>query len=482
MKTRRPWRAVLILVGTCSILFSGVSSASATPSIATTASPNITLGAGTLTDSATVSGRVSPVAGATVDFRLYGPNDATCTGAPAAQSLNVPYPVAGGAVTSTPPFAPTQAGTYRWVASYSGDANNVPVTGACGDAGETTVVARATPSIATTASPNITLGAGTLTDSATVSGRVSPLAGATIDFRLYGPNNATCTGAPAAEFLNVPYPVAGGAVTSAPPFPPTQAGTYRWVASYSGDANNMPVTGACGAPNESVVVSGVTPTLTTRATGPVSLGGQIADTAILGGATSPTGTITFKAFGPDDATCSRPPAFTSAPKTVTGNGTYTSDPFTPTIAGTYRWTAAYSGGGANEAKATACNDPGESVLVSPRQVAVGKLTTSLTLNAKPRRDRRLPFRYRFSGSVKFPAGINKAVVCGGTVKLRLRKGTKTVAKGTAAVSKGCTYKKTITIRSTRRTGTKKGKLKVAATFGGHTYLKSSKRSTTVRFF
>jgi len=71
---------------------------------------------------------------------------------------------------------------------------------------------------------------------------------------------------------------------------------------------------------------------------------------------------------------------------------------------------------------------------------------------------------------------------GGTVKLRLRKGTKTVAKGTAAVSKGCTYKKTITIRSTRRTGTKKGKLKVAATFGGHTYLKSSKRSTTVRFF
>ncbi|MBA3747103.1 MAG: hypothetical protein H0W96_06365, partial [Solirubrobacterales bacterium] len=76
---------------------------------------------------------------ATVDFRLFAPGDATCTGTPVFQSLNVPYPVAGGGVTSAS-FTPTQAGTYRWVASYSGDANNVSVAGACDDAGQTTVV------------------------------------------------------------------------------------------------------------------------------------------------------------------------------------------------------------------------------------------------------------------------------------------------------------------------------------------------------
>jgi hypothetical protein len=55
-------------------------------------------------------------------------------------SLNVPYPAGGKpTVTSTPPFAPTTAGTYRWTASYSGDAHNPSLAGACGDANATTV-------------------------------------------------------------------------------------------------------------------------------------------------------------------------------------------------------------------------------------------------------------------------------------------------------------------------------------------------------
>ena len=52
----------------------------------------------------------------------------------------------------------------------------------------------------------------------------------------------------------MPYPVSGGAVVSAT-FTPTQPGTYRWVASFSGDANNNPVSGACNDPNETVVVT-----------------------------------------------------------------------------------------------------------------------------------------------------------------------------------------------------------------------------------
>ena len=55
------------------------------------------------------------------------------------ETLGVPYPVAGGAVTSAA-FTPTAAGVYRWIATYSGDANNFPVSGACGDSSETVTV------------------------------------------------------------------------------------------------------------------------------------------------------------------------------------------------------------------------------------------------------------------------------------------------------------------------------------------------------
>jgi len=244
--------AFLTAIITCGCLALAPAAYSVTPTITTTASPTITVGAGSLTDTATVDGRVSPGPGA-IDFRLYGPNDATCAGTPIFQSLNVPYPIAGGPVTSAA-FTPTQAGTFRWIASYSGDVNNTPIAGACNDANENAVVAAAaTSTIGTTASPNLTLGAGSLSDTAVVSGRVNPQPGATIDFRLYGPNDATCTGTPIFQSL-VPYPVAGGPVTSAA-FTPTQAGTYRWIASYSGDVNNAPVAGVCNAGSANVVVN-----------------------------------------------------------------------------------------------------------------------------------------------------------------------------------------------------------------------------------
>jgi hypothetical protein len=117
------------------------------PTIQTQASPAIGLGAGSLSDSVTIGSRVSPVAGATIDFRLYGPDDPTCAGAPAFSSTGVPYPAAGGTVTSAA-FAPPAAGTYRWTATYSGDANNASVATECNAANSTTVVSRRAASTA----------------------------------------------------------------------------------------------------------------------------------------------------------------------------------------------------------------------------------------------------------------------------------------------------------------------------------------------
>jgi hypothetical protein len=58
---------------------------------------------------AMVFGRRTSVAGATIDFRLYAPEDQACTGTPVFESLGVPYPVAGGEVRSQA-YTPTRAG------------------------------------------------------------------------------------------------------------------------------------------------------------------------------------------------------------------------------------------------------------------------------------------------------------------------------------------------------------------------------------
>ncbi|MDJ0770574.1 MAG: hypothetical protein QNJ12_17400 [Ilumatobacter sp.] len=339
----------------------------ATPTIVTTASPDTGLGSD-LTDVATVSGRFDPQPGATVDFRLYGPDDADCSGPPAFETLGVAYPVDGGAVSSGA-FTPTEPGVYRWVAAYSGDANNAPAIGACGESSETTEVTRGTPAITTAASAGVVIGGGALTDSATVLDRVNPVAGGTVDFRLYGPDDADCSGAPVFESLAVPYPVAGGAVSSQP-FTPTAPGTYRWVASYSGDANNAPVSGACNDPGESTVVSKATPSITTNASASVQVGaGVLTDRATVTGRVDPQpgATITFRLYGPDDATCAQAPIFESAPVPYpVAGGTVTSPPFTPVAAGLYRWRAFYSGDANNAAVSGVCNAANETTLVTPR--------------------------------------------------------------------------------------------------------------------
>jgi hypothetical protein len=86
---------------------------------------------------------MNPLPGATVTFSLYGPDDATCAGAPVF-TTTVDYPVGGGAVNSGP-FTPTAAGTYRWIAVYSGDANNAGSAGACNDTNESTPVSATPP-------------------------------------------------------------------------------------------------------------------------------------------------------------------------------------------------------------------------------------------------------------------------------------------------------------------------------------------------
>jgi hypothetical protein len=125
------------------------------------------------------------------------------------------------------------------------------------------------PTITTTASPDVTLGSGQfISDTAVVTGRASFSLSPTVQFRLYGPDDADCSGVPAFVQVGLAYPAGGGPVTSFA-FMPTAVGTYRWRASYVDGLLANSVAAPCNAPNESVVVSLPVPSLQ------ISLGGVI---------------------------------------------------------------------------------------------------------------------------------------------------------------------------------------------------------------
>ena len=106
--------------------------------------------------------------------------------------------------------------------------------------------------LATQASANVVIG-NPIHDTATLTGAsTSPVAGGSITFKLYGPDDATCTGA---AIFTATVPVSGNASYGSGDFTPTAVGTYRWIANYSGDTNNMATRNSCNDANESVAVS-----------------------------------------------------------------------------------------------------------------------------------------------------------------------------------------------------------------------------------
>lgn len=120
--------------------------------------------------------------------------------------------------------------------------------------------------------------------------------------------------------------------------------------------------GAGNTATATLEVTRASPTITTQASPGGLLGAPVRDVATLSGTTTPTGTVTFRLFS--DATCTTQ-VFTST-KPI-GGTTATSDWFTPGAAGTYRWTAVYSGDAANNPATSPCNAPNESVTIAPFQ-------------------------------------------------------------------------------------------------------------------
>ncbi|MEU8194926.1 vWA domain-containing protein [Microbispora amethystogenes] len=216
-------------------------------------------------------------------------------------------------------------------------------------------VPKATPSIATTPSGQVPAG-GNVSDTATLSGGYHPTG--TVTFQLYGPGDTTC----ATPIATRTGTVSGSGTAASGNVAAGGVGTYRWVASYSGDAANNAVTSPCG--DEQVVVVKATPGIATTPSGSVPAGGVVSDTATVSGGFHPTGTITFQLYGPGDTACATPIATRTG--TLSGSGTAASGDVTIGAAGTYRWTATYSGNADNNSVTSPCSD--EQVTVTPQRL------------------------------------------------------------------------------------------------------------------
>ena len=387
-----------LVAGTCIDANEQVVVSPATPGITTQVS-NATRTVGQpFSDQATVTfPATGPTPTGTVIFRLYGPTDAGCANTPI--STSAPIALNGSAIATSPTFTPQAPGTYRYIATYSGDANYTTIAGTCIDANEQVVVSPAQPGITTQVS-NATRTVGqSFTDTATVS---FPAAGPTptgnVTFRIYAPTDAGCLNA--AIFTSPARPLDGAAMATSAAFTPQSPGTYRVIATYNGDSNYMSIAGTCVDANEQVVVSPAQPGITTQVSNPTRTVGQsFTDQATVtfpAAGPTPTGDVTFRIYAPSDPNCAAAPIFTSAARPLNGSAIATSAAFTPQSPGTYRVIATYNGDGNYSSVAGTCIDANEQVVVSPAQPGITTQVSNAT--------RTVGQSFTDQATVTFPAG------------------------------------------------------------------------------
>jgi hypothetical protein len=233
-----------------------------------------------------------------------------------------------------------------WMHSRSSDSENSQMQDYVAPAAIDAHTCKASPAIDTQVSGPVYRGrvgrphfraATPLQDTAHLTGGASPTG--TITFRLYRPGDTSCHQDPVHTSLAT---VQGNGYYSSGQYTPVEPGTYRWVAKYSGDVNNHRARTGCGDATETAIVDKAKPSLSSSASGkPVKAGRRTAralqpihDTAMLSDGRSPTGSITFRLYGPNDPDCTRRPVFHDTVP-VNGNGPYTSGEYTPRTARTY---------------------------------------------------------------------------------------------------------------------------------------------------
>jgi phosphodiesterase/alkaline phosphatase D-like protein len=186
-------------------------------------------------------------------------------------------------------FTVAAPGTYRFIASYSGDVNDAPAAGACNAPAEVVTVPPPVIAVTDSASPtSMPAPGGTFTFSVQVSNpsTVDPITITTLNDNIYG-NLATVAGSTCDSLIGVT--LAPGASSPACSFP----GSFTGTAGAS-QTDTVSATGTDSAGFTATATSNATVTITTAAPGPPTVTTGAASnvtgtTASLAGTVTPNG-------------------------------------------------------------------------------------------------------------------------------------------------------------------------------------------------
>ncbi len=336
-----------------------------------------------------------------ITFRLYSARD--CSGS-VLDTETVDNVSANGDYTTPTGFRIQNAGTYYWVASFSGDANDKSFTSGCND--EPVVVtpsgSKTSPRITTALSASVGNVGAIVHDSATLSGATADATG-TVTYSVYSDSSCATRVADGGTVQ-----VTNGSVPSSHDVGFGAAGTYYWQASYSGDGSNGSAVSACtderlvigsgpggsasidlavakvGAPNPATVGGHITWTIVVTNNGPSTATGVVIADAI------PSGN-TYVAASTTQGSCTGGAILGCSLGTLAPGGTVTITLVTaPTAAGTVTNTVTVVG---NQPETNTANNTATSSVVvvqgpfkpvayctavsgiSPQQLFVGRNST-----------------------------------------------------------------------------------------------------------
>jgi hypothetical protein len=233
------------------------------------------------------------------------------------------------------------------------------------------------PDISTILSSKVITAGDSVFDTATLTGENMP-AGGNVTYSYF--SNGDCTGNPAAVVGTVDVTPQGGVPNSANRTFPL-AGTYGFVAKYNGDANDAPVESDCEMLTVNPSSSGttttnkVTPILYTslNPSTTINAGRQAYDSAgFVGGSlvTPAGGNVTYYRYSGVNCTGVQSELGTVF---VNSNGSVPNSPYTTfPNAGTYYYSASYTGDSNNNPTASAC----EKLTVVPPSTSSSSSSTS----------------------------------------------------------------------------------------------------------
>ncbi|MGA2872844.1 MAG: hypothetical protein ABSF27_04560 [Candidatus Dormibacteria bacterium] len=302
-------------------------------------------------------------------------------------SLNTAQPNSGYQIPSTA----TSGSGYYWVAVYSDGVENLQQISPCSSEPVTVRVPLPSLGVTTYALPSSIVLGGSVGDSALVSGYQTLLqddsaASGSVVFSLF--QGDSCTGTPVYTSSSIPLSGWGNAATPSGAFKPAAAGPFEWqatvsIATGSGWPLIAPFSSTCSS--ELLSVQAQTGLTTTTSADPaeegaaVQFGAEVSDSATVTGGYSPTGSVIFNLF--NSSSCSQGSlVYTSDPVALSG-GQAQSGSFVVNRAGTWEWTATYSGDQYNTTSSSACG--AEPVVVGQATPSVTTVTSTHGITAVP---------------------------------------------------------------------------------------------------